>query len=628
MRSKRSTAAVAVLLAVVMSMTCLLSGCNGFFGARVDTVGTDPYQTPNIRGVWSAGRINDEIGSYFDDVIASLKIANSNEANELVGKMRYSVESVGGKNVLRSWIEGAEGQKLMLPDIVLNAKECAAAESVPECVADYEILKNAMELAAYGVKVDLYNMDSALTAAQMADVLIAWYEEKAGKAVDYSAVDSAVPEEASKKVLALIPDYEYTEELIYNSDATTTMLVDTLAPLMSELNYQVYGVYSGNAKLIDFVKYAELFLRMYAPEGIDYNFETEGENSTEAVSGTDAGDVKLSTDWDRTVSDTNLYNAVDSVMIQSEESLTRLSLAKNMLLILKAGYNAEVKAKGTVSDCTDESAAIMTENSIMPSFPVDSSLFTPDYEVRANELPELSANFTEYCYNTWNSKDGYHYYDYLTMREMCSAIASLESFYDNYSYYVLEEVPENINNSVSDDWYATSRETGEYAEKNVSVAGVAMALRWSGKTEHTVESLRNEYLSEVDIEWGKVREIDVLKAKGVTAQRIEKFTMESVLNELRNGNIVMARYNSTGAGGVQYMIIYGFEKNGNSIRFIYNDPNPKTDKLTYANGSVPGKGEKIESELALWLVNKAGGDYTVVYKAGNEPAPVSETDQQ
>ncbi len=620
MRSKRSTAAVAVLLAVVMSMTFLFSGCTGFFGARVDTKGNDPYQTPNIRGVWNAGSINKKIESYFDDVIASLKNANSNEANELVGKMRYSVENVDGQNVLRSWIEGTQGQTLMLPDIVLNAKECAVADSVPECVADYETLKSAMELAAYGVNVDLYNMDSALTAAQMAEVLIAWYENKTGKIVDFSAVDSAVPEQASKKVLALVPEYEYTEELIYNSDATTTMLVDTLAPLMSELNYQVYGVYSGNAKLIDFVKYAELFLRMYSPEGINYNLDT--------ASGTDTGEVKLSTDWDKTVSDTNIYNAVDSVMIQSEESLTRLSLAKNMLLVLKAGYNAEVKAKGKISDSKDESAAIMTENGIMPYFPAASSLFTPDYEVRSNELAKLTANFTKYCYNTWNSKGGYHYYDYLTMREMCSAVAALESFYDNYSYYILEEIPENINNGSANEWYASSRNTGEYSEKNVSVAGVAMALRWSGKTENTVESLRNEYLSEVTIEWGKVRENDVLKAKGVDTQRVDKFTVESVLDELRNGNIVMARYNSTGAGGVQCMIIYGFERNGNSIRFIYNDPDPKTDKTVYENGSVPGKGEKIESELAVWLIGKAGGDYTVVYKAGNGPTPVSETDQQ
>ncbi len=629
MRSKRGTAAVAVLLAAIMSMTFVLSGCTGFFGARVDTEGTDPYQKPNVRGVWNAGSINNKITPYFDEVISALKTANSNELNELVGKMRYSVEKTGGNAVLCSWIEGIEGQKIMLPDITLDAGSCEVEAIVPECIADYETLKYAMKVASYGIDVDIYNINETLTAAEMAEILMAWYENRTGKAVDYSSVVSSVPETASKKILALVPEYEYTEALVYNSDATTTMLVDTLAYLMSELNFEVYGVYSGGAKLIDFIKYAELYLRMYAPEGINYNFEIEAEvneDTAENAEDTEAeAAVKLSTDWDRIVSDTNLYNTVDSVMVQSEENLTRLDLAKNMLLILKAGYDAEVKAESKLSDCSDESAAIMAENSIMPKFPADSELFTPNYEIRGRELPMLAANFTRHCFKSWNAEGSYHYYDYLTMSEMCDVFAGIESFYENYNYYVLEEEAEKVNNDVSADWFMTSRETGDFAGKNVSVAAAAMALHWSGKKEHTVETLRNAYLDKTENEWTQSRIVTVLEENGVAAAECEDITIDAVLDELRGGNIVLADYSSTGTNEAQYMIIYGFTKKGNSVRFLVKDPNAKHEEAVYANGAVPGKADTIESELALWMIGEAGGEYIVVYAEGNGPAPEGDT---
>ncbi len=634
MRSKRGTAAVAVLLAVVMSMTFVLSGCTGFFGARVDAEGNDPYQTPNIRGVWNAGSINDKIGEYYDKLIASLKIANSNEANELVGKMRYSVENDEGQNVLRSWIEGSAGQKIMLPDIILNANECEVADHIPECVADYETLKYAMTVASFGVNVDIFNMDTALTAAQMADILVAWYESKTGKEIDYANVNSSVPEESSKKLLALVPDYQYSEELIYNSEATTTMFVDTLAPLMSELNYEIYGVYSGNAKLIDFVKYAELFLRMYSPEGINYDYNLElpedGEQVPEGdVSAEPEENVKLNTDWDIMVSDTNLYNSVDSVKIQSEEAITRLDLAKNMLLVLKAGFDTDASSQKTVADTSDESAKVMLEYSIMPNFPKDSNLFTPNYEIRSREIPVLTANFTKHCFSSWNSEGSYHYYDNLTMNDVCSAFADIESFYQNYSYYALEEASESINNSPQNEWFMSSNESGEYAEKNVTVAAVNMALNWGGNKEHTVETLRNAYIEKTTDEWSTDRAIEVLGDFGVTAEEKEDITTDAVLDELRDGNIILARYSSTGKNDVQYMVIYGFKKNGNSVKFLLNDPTAKHDQPTYANGSTPGKDEVIEGELVLWLINEAGGDYTVVYAEGNGSTAedVSATDE-
>lgn len=631
----KGRAVLAVLLTVVLCGMLLLSGCSGVFGARVDTEGTDPYQTPNVRGVWNAGSVNDKIEPYFNDVVSSLKQANSNEQNELVGKMRYSVESKDGQKVLCSWIEGTAGQKIMLPDIILNAKKCVVAEEIPECIADYETLKYAMIVASYGVSVDLYNMDSTVTAAQMAEVLVSWYESKTGKTVDISKVNVSVPEEASKKLLALIPEYEYAEELIYDSEATTTMFVDTVAVLMSEIDFETYGVASGSVELMDFVKYAALFLEMYAPEGINNSFageSVEGEVTDDTtVLAPEDTEEKLSTDWDRLVSEINVYNSVDSVLIQSQDTITRLDLAKNMLLVLKAGYDTDIQPQIALSDCTEESAKAMVDYGIMSNFPEDSNLFSPNYKLHINEIPVITANFTKHCYNEWNKKGSYHYYDYLTMNEICTAFASIESFCAAQNYYTPDEVSENIVNGEGYDWFVSSVETGEYAEKNVTVAAAAMALQWRGKTDNTVVSLREEYLSETDAEWSDERIVSVLEDKGVTAAECEDVSTDAILSELRNGNIVIARYSDTGTDKVQVMVIYGFKKIGNSVKYYVNDPNKEYEKPAYENGMTPGKGEIIESELALWLMNEADGDYIVVYAEGNGPAAeetVSQTDDE
>ncbi len=633
MRSKCGTAALAFLMAVILCATFVLSGCTGFFGARVDTEGTDPYQTPNVRGVWNAGSINKKITPYFDDVIASLKLANSNESNELVGKMRYSVDTVEGKNVLRSWIEGTQGQKIMLPDIVLDAGSCAVADHVPDAVADYDILKHAMTVASYGVNVDIYNMDATVTASQMANALVCWYESKTGNTVDTSSVTASVSDEYSKKLLALIPDYKYADKLIYDSNVTTTIFVDTLAVLMSEVNYEVYGVGSGNVTLMDFVRYAELFLRMYTPAGINYNYSADSE-SEDSSDNNDADvsdeEVKLETDWLNRVSDINFFNSIDSVLAQSEEPVTRLDLADNMLLMFKAGYDTDVEAQIAIADTSAESAKIMIDYAVMPNFPENSNLFSPDYKVKGHELPSLVSSFTEHCFVSWNNEGTYHYYDNLTMNIICRAFADLESFYTAQSYYPSEEAPEKVNNGAASDWFLTSLDTGDYAEKNVTVAASAMALHWSGNSSHSVTSLRNAYLSESDDEWDNDFIVSVLEDNNVSAAIYEDISTDAVLDELRAGNIILARYSDTGTKAVQCMIIYGFEKNVNSVKFTVNDPCVKHSQPTYANGSVPGKAEVIESELALWLIGKADTDYIVIYATGNGPASagdISATDQ-
>ncbi len=627
--SKHGTAAVAVLLAVIMCATLVLSGCTGFFGARVDMEGTDPYQTPNVRGVWNAGNINDIIAPYFDEVIASLKQANSNESNELVGKMRYSVETIDGQNVLCSWIEGTSGQRIMLPKIILDAELCQVANHVPDCISDYEILKHVMNVASYGVNVDIYNMDSTMTASQMAYVLVSWFENKTGTSVDGSSV-TVVSDDASKKLLSLIPDYPYADKLITDSDVTTSIFVDTLALLMSELNYEIYGVGSGNVKLMDFVRYAELFLNMYTPSGINYNYvDSADETESDAAGGEDASaEVKLESDWTKLVSEIVLFNTIDSVMVQSEEAVSRLDLAKNMHLVLKAGYAPDVKGQTQLSDCSDESAKIMIDGSVMSYFPKNSTLFTPDYKLRSNELPMLVANFTKYCFNSWNALGDYHYYDNLTMTVVCNAFASLESFYVSQSYYPPDSTAEIINNSAASDWFISSLNTGDYSENNVSVAAAAMALNWRGITGASVASLRDAFLSEAEGEWDDELIISALSGYGVTAAAYEDITTDVVLDELRAGNIVLARYSDTGSNEVQYMVIYGFEKIGNSVKFYINNPNAKHSLSIYANGSIPGKYDITESELALWLINEAGGDYVVVYAEGNAPAAEADESQQ
>ncbi len=624
LRNKGKISVLSIFLAVIMCGMFTLGGCSGFFGARVDVEGTDPYQTPNIRGVWNANSINAKIQPYFDRVVESLKQANSNEANELVGKMRYSVESVDGQPVLRSWIEGTVGQRISLPDIVLASESCEVADSIPDCLSDYETLKYAMTVANYGVKIDVYSMDSTVTFSQMADILISWYESKVGSVVDYSGVTASVSDVSSLKLLALIPDYEYSTELFTNSDATTTAFVDTLASLMSRLDFELYGVGSGNIKLMDFVRYAELYLGMYTPEGIDYNYSGDDDNA-----GDTNDNVKLASDWAERVSEINLYNSIDSVMAQSEEAVTRLDLADNMLRVLKAGYDTDVQSQASLSDCSDESAKIMVEHGIMGNFPENSSLFSPDYKLRANELPSLVANFTEYCFDSWNDEGSYHYFDNLTMNIICVSFASLESFYVNQNYYPPEEAAEYVDNGIDSDWFMTSRDSGEYSEKNVTVAASAMALHWTGHNEYSVESLRNTYLSDTDSEWSYDFTVSVLTEYGENAAVFEDAAVGTVLSELRAGNIIIARYNdkSRNSDDVCCMVIYGFKQNGNSVRFIVNNPNVGYSQSTYASGKIPGKAEEIECELALWLINRAGGYYAVVYADGNSPTVASETDR-
>ena len=644
MKRNISRTIVSVLLVICLLGTLTLGGCSGFLGARVEHNGSDPYQTPELCGVWGAKGINEKLTAYFEDIISLIKQANTNEENELLAKMRYSLENGEEGLLLHSWLEGTEGQCVALEDVTVISGECFLPDDIPECISDAATLESAMTAEKNGVDVDIYSMNKNPTVKDMVGALVKWYEKSTGENIDFSKVERTdILDENCLKMLAIAPDYKYTDKLTDDSTATTVMMVDTLALLMKERNFKDYGIGSDSVTLRDLVSYADLYLGMYAPVSELKTTEDDGsldntvDETAQQTQGEDddADMAKTPESWFATVEQVSVRTSINNETYEKDTAITRLEMAENMINILKAGYfTGNLTDTRTFSDCTNPSAGYAVAYDLMSCFPANSTHFTPDYKIRCYELPESVSKLTNMCYNGWNASGSLHFCDWLTYSGLYSARVSSNDF---YSYSGLELVEsddkELVNNAGSSDWYAERYGTGEYTDNNTITAGAAMVLNWNGAGSNvSVEDLRTKYLEKSTGEWTDGTVAKVFADYGVSYDLTENMSTDALLNAmhegnvmldaLRAGNIILARYSDTASAMPQCMVIYGFERVGSSVRFFANDPAASSKPL--ANGVSAGRGMVIESNYAAWIISKANGNWFIGYAAGNEK-PVDTT---
>lgn len=625
MKKSSCHAVVAVLLIVVLLGTVVLSGCTGFLGARVERNGSDPYQTPEVMGMWGASGINKSLDGYFGQVIDLIKQANSNENNELIATMRYSLEDTDEGIVLRSWFEGTEKQAVLLCDIPLSSGKATVPEDIPGYLSDTDVMRSAMGAAKAGIDVDIYAMNDTVSVSYMVSMLIQWYEHTTGTAIDHSkVVRPDIDSEDSLKLLALIPEYKYADLLTDDSaNATTVMFVDTLAALMSELNLVRYGKGSDSVTLFDFVNYTELFLGMYAPVNEISTVDPETDEAETSVS-TPILD-RQPEDWYAVVEQTNVRNCVDNDLYEKGDAVTRLELANNMMLILNPAFRTTpFTSKRSFRDTTSANAGYAVEYGLMDCFPLNSSDFSPAYKPRYNELPVLAANLTDLCFNSWNSTGDGRYCDWLTLSDVCSGIISAESFYGALNAEVISDTELVVNDGGS-DWFLQSFDTDPaYADNNTVVTAVAMIANWNGDNT-SADDLRIKYLENAPGEWNLDVAAKALTASGLICLQTEKKSADelfdelrtggSIVDELRAGKVILAPYNDTGTSTVHCMVIYGFERFGSSVRFIVNDPTISSNLI--ADGTLPGNAKHIEAAYAGWTIGKATGTWLVAAKGGN-----------
>lgn len=649
MKRNISRAVVSVLLVLCLLGTLTLGGCSGFLGARVEHNGSDPYQTPELCGVWGAKGINEKLSAYFEEIIALIKQANTNEENELLAKMRYSLEKGEEGLLLHSWLEGAEGQCVALEDINVISGECLLPDSIPECISDASTLKSAMTAEKSGVDVNIYAMNKNPTVQDMVDALIKWYEKSTGEVIDFSKVERTdITDECCLKMLAVAPDYKYADKMTGDTTATTVMLVDTLAQLMRERNFKCYGIGSDSVTLRDLVSYADLYLKMYAPVSelktaeddgsLDNTIdETADQNKTQAEDD-DADMAKTPESWFATVEQVDVRTSINNDTYEKDTAITRLELAENMINILKAGYFMNhLTDTRTFSDCTNSSAGYAVAYGLMDCFPVNSTRFTPSYKVRCYELPALTANLTDMCYNGWNASGSLHFCDWLTYSGLYSALVSVNDFYSYSGFEAVEDKDkELVNNAGTTDWYAERYGTGEYTDNNTITAGTAMLLNWNGAGNNTsVEDLRTKYLEKSTGEWTDGTVVKVLSDFGVNYYLTENKSTDDLLNamhegtvmldDLRAGNIILARYSDTASALPQCMVIYGFERVGTSVRFFAHDPAASSKPL--ADGTSAGNSMIVESDYAAWAISKANGNWLIAYAPGSGTPASVQTEQ-
>lgn len=162
-------------------------------------------------------------------------------------------------------------------------------------------------------------------------------------------------------------------------------------------------------------------------------------------------------------------------------------------------------------------------------------------------------------------------------------------------------------NDRSYDWYFSQLDSGIYSSGNCNPACSAMIIKWADQNNDiNTKIMRDKYPN--DGEWWSNAEINTAINEYGLTWRHSKNTDYNIIREIDSGKIILI----TGdfGNGSHSIIIWGYHKSADGIKYIYYDPAYEPIDTYYESQSME---QEIESDYLIWASNKIWDSHYVIY---------------
>ncbi|MDR1002644.1 MAG: C39 family peptidase [Oscillospiraceae bacterium] len=611
---KLSIKRIAVLLLAVIIICGSFAGCEMAEPSLVLT-GDAPYQIPELVGIYNERETNAEIEQYYTQIIDDLKSGNG-AAQEL--SMAYTIGKTDGGYLLSSWLEVQGGKRIALGDIVIQRRRVTIPEYTGgEYLSDPAVLRSMMTALEIGYDVDLPSMSDMVTAETARAMLVRYMEWSCGREIDASSVkNSDITDPNVRKLYAANPyftqlyyktfegDLSVTEkDISTDAKVESTALVRWISDILPWVAFESYGMSSKGFTTEQYFDLLELYVSLYNPISTPEKFG-------DVLALTDAM-IESAERWNSFSSSADLRSAVKKSVLSSSKEITRQELANTSIDIVdKFLYKTTNDDRFTgIDDTTNHKAQKAVNLGLVREFP-SGGMFSPSYKPRYYELSGYCYTMSRRIFEHIRSggDEDTKYADYISFADMIAAIDKVEGYFSSFTKADGEQY-KSVKNTRDYDWYLSQFDTGEYAAVNCMPTMTAMAILWHTQNADVTPQKLRDMITDDSFKttgwyiWQVMSSLEKYKIK----HEYRDATFENMMKDLDSGNILLitmseAKPNDSG----HCQIIYGYEKVGDSIVFLVNDPGSSS---TRADGCGNLEAIRLDGRYVLFTMERQSTYY-------------------
>lgn len=569
-------------IALLLAALTLFASCSiGGKKVYITRTGAAGAVLPEVHGIENADSVNASLRGFFGQVNSALQQAG---AAQLGAQLNYELSADTEHYTLQSWIEGKTGQKLLLDGILLLPENLTLPQTdFLQTLADPAFLAQCLQLAAGGYSLNLTQLNRPLTVQKTYALLSQYYESRTGTVIDDASVNRPdVSDVFQRKALALMPDV--LEGYYPQDDLEAPDFVQALGLLLNEMLFDSYGLGSGGFGSLDLAWAVSFYQAVYSLSL--------------------SNNEKL-TRWNEFAQDFDALLKSPATEGYGNTGMTRGDMASLFSFIYREYFYdaAQGEYLPEFVDSEGVNTSFSVGQGLMQPFPKE-NMFYPAYESRFYELPAITNQLLKSCY-----------YKLFFTTENDTPIAFTEGAAIQ-SLVLLDEAlakksapaatAQQKQTRVNDrdyDWYYKQYGTGQYAAVNCMPTMTAMALKWVNQNSTvTVENLRNQFLPEFDDGWWMAQVVSSLESYLIPYE-YGTVSEAFITNVIDRGGIVLAMFTEAEPGAQGHCeLIYGYERSGNSLRFLVQDPGFENDFR--ADGNPRGKARWLDAGYVVWTVER------------------------
>jgi hypothetical protein len=581
----KATRRFCLLLACLLLLVPIAAGCKPRLSLKY-SINEGVIGAPVLRGTQYAKEHNQRLFSLYAPLLLAVQTLR-NEGFDVA--LRYRIEFGEQTAVLHTTLAGnktqaekpsvtlCNGAAVALPDLCFDDRgNLFGAEQWDEHrLADTEFLKDLLLLSALGVGVSFSGGEDVATERGFAARAAELIEGLSGQVIDTGGVLPAVTDAVSAKAYRLgLYKYYDTMPNLFDAPLWPTML-PVLAEGYANSLYETKHTDLGRpASVRDLMDYLDI---MFSPTGL-------------LKGGAGVRDILPS--WRGRLT----------------EPLTRQSAASLLKQCFDAlGVKPERDAymNHAVSDTKSADVRFLLGYDLMSSYP-GFETFSPNLDVRLYQLSGIAGHFASRVFDFALGETADE--PKLTLRQVSRLLASLAAYCLD-SGGANEAAVRTINDRPY-AFYARQFNTGKYSDVNCMPTLSYMCLKWqNGGFDKTPQQIRAATDPKGTGGWTLWMAKQALDDNGgryeswQLAHDAQEQNIQKMVSELDRGRVLFCMIHE---GDLSHdghcMLIYGYEKRGESLWFFAHDPG--LGSATDAFGKPLGEGRKLEAHYAQWITGR------------------------
>ena len=577
----------ACALALLMAMLCAATaGCKPRLTLDQRS---DEYliSAPTLKGTQHAQELNERLVSLYDPLLQTLSALRSEGLDVL---LRCEILYTPQGTLLKTMLTG-NGAASDTPSVAMmntgtvdlpiltidEGGDLYGTELWNDAMLrDTVFIKDLLLLSALHVDVSVEDYSSVATERSMASRAVALHEGLTGKAVDTTGILPAITDEISAKA--------YTVGLfIYYEDMPNLLNTILWPPYFFIVTEQyVNNLYA--------TQYSDLGRVATVEDGLNY--------------------LNIMLSPTGLLGNADVVQRLSSWQTHRNETLTRAiwaTLCRQCFESLDIEVQDDDYVAYSVQDSKLADVKYVLGYGLAEAYP-GYNTFTPNQEIRLYQLCGLSSHFAAQSFAL--SLD-----EQAAADEQIFTLGQVSRYLGGLAAYCLDangaqDQTVRVVNDRPYSFYARQADTGQYSEVNCMPTLVYMSLKWQNEAfEKTPAQIREEvdpkgkggwtlWMAKEALEQYDGRYDEWYLSYDSTEQNVDK-----VMKEIDDGNVIFCMIHE---GDLAYdghcMLIYGYEKSGDSMFFYVQDPGLGTEIDAY--GKPMGQERKLEAHYALWVTER------------------------